>query len=105
MGGAINPRSASFVGVRLVAGDVGHLARAQNALGVALRCRTGCHSAVCGRRMGRIVRGMPSGKLLFMTSNNSLERQSISGGRPVLATDCVLAGAEMAPWRAAQQDR
>jgi len=38
-------------------------------------------------------------------SNNALERQRISGGRPVLAMDCVLAGAELASWRAAQRDR
>ena len=37
-------------------------------------------------------------------SNNALERQ-MNGGRPVLAMDCVLAGAEVAPCRAAQQDR
>ena len=40
-----------------------------------------------------------------MTSNNALERRRIVGGRSVLAMDCVLAGAEWAPWRAAQQDR
>jgi len=40
-----------------------------------------------------------------MTSNNALERQRTSGGRPALAMDCVLAGAEVAPWWAAQQDR
>jgi len=37
-------------------------------------------------------------------SNNALERL-VSGGRTVLAMDCVLAGAEAAPWLAAQQDR
>ena len=36
--------------------------------------------------------------------NNALERQ-INGGRTVLAMNCVLAGAEVAPWWAAQQDR
>jgi len=40
-----------------------------------------------------------------MPSNNLLERPSDRGGRPVLAMDCVLAGAEWAPWLAAQQDR
>ena len=40
-----------------------------------------------------------------MLPNNALERQPISGGRPVLAMDCVLAGSEVAPWWAAQQDR
>ena len=39
-----------------------------------------------------------------MLSNNALERQRNSG-RTVLAMDCVLADAEVAPWRAAQQDR
>jgi hypothetical protein len=38
-------------------------------------------------------------------ANKSLERQRIIGGRPVLAMNCVLAGAEEAPWWAAQQDR
>ena len=38
-------------------------------------------------------------------SNNALERSRASDGRPVLAMDCVLAGAEVAPWWAAQQDR
>jgi len=38
-------------------------------------------------------------------SNNALERARIIGGRPVLAMDCALAGAEVAPWWAAQQDR
>ena len=37
--------------------------------------------------------------------NNALERQRIIGGRSVLAMDCVLAGAEVAPRSAAQQDR
>src|SRR5205085_11052088 len=37
--------------------------------------------------------------------NNALERQRIIGGRSVLAMDCVLAGAEVAPCQAAQQDR
>jgi len=41
---------------------------------------------------------------IAMMPNNALERQ-INSGRPVLAMDCVLAGAEVAPWRAAQQDR
>jgi len=40
-----------------------------------------------------------------LKANNALERRRISGGRPVLAIDRVLAGAEVAPWRAAQQDR
>jgi hypothetical protein len=40
-----------------------------------------------------------------VTPNNALERQQIDGGRAVLAMDCVLAGAEWAPWWAAQQDR
>jgi hypothetical protein len=40
-----------------------------------------------------------------MPSNNKLERQRISCGRTVLAMDRVLAGAELAPWLAAQQDR
>jgi len=40
-----------------------------------------------------------------MTSNNALERHPISGGRTVLAMVCVLAGAEVALWSAAQQDR
>jgi len=40
-----------------------------------------------------------------MRSNNALERQRVSGGRSVVAFDCVLAGAEVAPWWAAQQDR
>jgi len=39
-----------------------------------------------------------------MTSNNALERRPI-GGRTVLAMDCVLAGAEWSPCKAAQQDR
>jgi len=34
---------------------------------------------------------------LKVTPNNALERQ-IRGGRTVLAMDCVLAGAEAAPW-------
>jgi len=38
-------------------------------------------------------------------ANNALERQTINSGRSVLAIDCVLAGAETAPWWAAQQDR
>jgi len=37
--------------------------------------------------------------------NNALERPRNIGDRTVLAMDCVLAGAEMAPWWAAQQDR
>jgi hypothetical protein len=40
-----------------------------------------------------------------MPSNNALERQRISGGRSVLALDCVLAGAGVVPWPTAQQDR
>jgi len=40
-----------------------------------------------------------------MTTNNALERQRIDGGRTVLAMDCALASAEVAPWWAAQQDR
>jgi len=40
-----------------------------------------------------------------MLANNALERQGINGGRTELAVDCVLAGAERAPWWAAQQDR
>ena len=36
--------------------------------------------------------------------NNALERQT-SGGHTVLAIDGVLAGVEVAPWWAAQQDR
>jgi hypothetical protein len=43
--------------------------------------------------------------MMRVTSNNALERQRMSGGRTVLAMDCALAGAECAPWRAAQQDR
>jgi len=39
-----------------------------------------------------------------MPPNNALERQK-SCGRPVLAMDWVLAGAEWAPWSAAQQNR
>ena len=38
-------------------------------------------------------------------SNNALERSRSTGGRTVLAMDCVLAGAVVAPWPAAQQDR
>ena len=37
--------------------------------------------------------------------NNALERPRVIDGRTVLAIDCVLAGAEWAPWWAAQQDR
>jgi len=37
-------------------------------------------------------------------ANNALERRE-GGGRPVLAMACELAGAESAPWWAAQQDR
>ena len=37
--------------------------------------------------------------------NKTLERPRAIGGRTVLAMNCVLAGAEMAPWPAAQQDR
>jgi len=40
-----------------------------------------------------------------MTSNNALERPRTNGGPTVLAIDCALAGAEWAPWWAAQQDR
>jgi hypothetical protein len=40
-----------------------------------------------------------------MTSNNALERSANGGGRTVLAMDCVLAGAETAPWQAAQLGR
>jgi hypothetical protein len=40
-----------------------------------------------------------------MPANNALERQRVIGGRTVLAMDCVLAGAEVAPSLAAQQDR
>jgi hypothetical protein len=39
------------------------------------------------------------------TSNNALERPRTVGGLPVLAMDCVLAGAELAPWQAAQRNR
>jgi len=39
-----------------------------------------------------------------VTPNNALERQQ-QCGRTVLAIDCVLAGAEVAPSWAAQQDR
>jgi len=40
-----------------------------------------------------------------VTSNNALERPRAIGGRTVLAMDSVLAGAEVAAWWAAQQDR
>jgi len=40
-----------------------------------------------------------------MQPNNALERPRNYNGRTVLAMDCVLAGAEVAPWLAAQQDR
>ena len=52
--------------------------------------------------------GFGSGRTPTMTeslANNALERQQIGGGRTVLAMKCVLAGAEDAPWWAAQQDR
>jgi len=42
---------------------------------------------------------------LDLRSNNALERRRITSGRTVLAMDRVLAGAEMAPSQAAQQDR
>lgn len=40
-----------------------------------------------------------------MKPNNALERTVGRRGRTVLAIDCVLAGAKMAPWPAAQRDR
>ena len=41
----------------------------------------------------------------LVTANNALERARGHRGRTVLAMDCVLAGAEMAPWLIAQRDR
>jgi hypothetical protein len=38
-------------------------------------------------------------------ANNALERSCGHRGRAVLAMDCVLAGAELAPWQAAQLGR
>lgn len=38
-------------------------------------------------------------------SNNELERTKVQRGRAVLAMDCVLGGAELAPSLAAQQIR
>ena len=38
-------------------------------------------------------------------SNNALERSGGHRGRTVLTIDCVIAGVESAPWRAAQLDR
>jgi hypothetical protein len=40
-----------------------------------------------------------------MTANNALERTVRRRGRPVLAIDCALAGAEPAAWSAAQFSR
>jgi len=38
-------------------------------------------------------------------SNNAFERTGIHRGRAVLAMNCVLGGAESAPWPAAQLGR
>jgi hypothetical protein len=38
-------------------------------------------------------------------ANNALERADWHCGRAALAMDCVLAGAELAPWPAAQLGR
>jgi len=40
-----------------------------------------------------------------MTANNALDRTVVHRGRAVLATDCVLASAELASWPAGHQDR
>jgi hypothetical protein len=40
-----------------------------------------------------------------MTSNNALQRTGDHRGRPVLAIDCVLAGAELASCLAAELGR
>lgn len=40
-----------------------------------------------------------------LPSNYALERTVMRGGRPMLAKDCALAGAEERWWPAAQQDR
>jgi len=40
-----------------------------------------------------------------MRSNNTLERTVVDRGRAVLATDCVLGGAQWQRWPAAQLGR
>ena len=52
-----------------------------------------------------VVKRCSCGQMTRVLSNNALERQPTMDGRTVLAMDCVLASAEMAPWWAAQQDR